>query len=59
MMSMNGVYEHQTKEIYERPFYSYQNSLNLVFLLLNDKSKFSKIFWHSSRSPIQRLIIFY
>lgn len=36
------------KEIYkERPFYSYQNSLNLAFLLLNDKSKFSKIFWHS------------
>ena len=36
------------KEIHkERSFYSYQNSLNLAFLLLNDKSEFSKIFWHS------------
>ncbi len=54
---INKIYEEELKDaevksivnsksMYKK-FNSYHNSLNLAFLLLNEESKFSKIFWKS------------
>jgi len=41
------VYEKEVHNKKNGDFYSYHNSLELAFLLLNDKNIISKIFWHS------------